>query len=198
MKNLVIGTMSSVRSRKRRNQNLNYVQPEVQVLAECAFFDGLAEILVGGRNHAQIEVDVLQAAQPPEGLLFEHAQQLGLQHERDLADFVEEQRALVGQFEDAAFLRSRVGERALLVAEQLAFQQGFRNGRAVDGDERLGLAQALVVERFGDQVFAGSVLAFEQDGGGFAGGHAPHEIHHLAHGRAIRRSPRASGAPPLR
>ena len=116
-------------------------------------------------------------------LLFQHAQQFGLQHQRNLADFVQEQRAFVGQFEDAALLRARVRESALFVAEQLAFQQRFRNRRAVDGDERLGLPQALVVQRLGDQVLAGAVFAFQQDGSGLAGRYAPHEIQHFAHAR---------------
>ena len=54
-------------------------------------------------------------------------------------------------------------ECALLVAEQLAFQQCGGNGRAVHGDERLGLPQALGVKCFGDQVLAGPALAIEQD-----------------------------------
>ncbi len=89
----------------------------------------------------------------------------------------------IGEFEDAAFLGARVGEGALLVTEELAFQQGFRDGGAVDGDEGFGLAQALVVQGLGDQILTGPVLAFEQNGGGFAGGHAAYEIEHFAHGR---------------
>ena len=101
--------------------------------------------------------------------------------ERDLADLVEEQRPFVGEFEDAALLRLGVGEGAFLVAEQFAFEQGFGNCRAVDGDERLGAAHAPVVQRLGDQVLAGAVLAFEQDGRRLARGDAADEAHDLAH-----------------
>ena len=88
-----------------RNQNLNHVQPEIEVLAERAFLHRLAQILVGGRDYPQVQVNILEAAQAAEGLIFQHAQQLGLQHEGNLADFVQEQRAFIGQFEDAALLR---------------------------------------------------------------------------------------------
>src|ERR1019366_1169055 len=165
-----------------RNQNLDYVQPEIEILAEGAFLDGLSQVLVGGRNHPQIQVNILQPAQAAERLLLQHAQQFGLQHKRNLADLIQKQRAFIGQFEDAAFLRSCVGEGALFVPEQLAFQQGFGNGGAVDGDERLRLADALVVQCLGDEVLTGSVLTFQQDGGGFAGRNAAHKIHHFAHG----------------
>ena len=70
-------------------------------------------------------------------VLLEHAQELALHVQRDFGYFVEEQRPVVGQFEKphlAAPRRPR--ERALHVAEQLAFKQVFGQGRAVDGHER--------------------------------------------------------------
>ena len=56
-----------------------------------------------------------------------------------------------------------VGERALLVAEQFAFQQRFGERRAVDGDERLIAAAAEVVDRAGDDLLAGAVFAEDQN-----------------------------------
>ena len=55
--------------------------------------------------------------------LLQHAQQLGLQRRRDLADLVEEDRAAVGQREAALLVGRRAGERALVVAEQLGLEQ---------------------------------------------------------------------------
>src|SRR5690242_7210152 len=81
---------------QRRNQNLDHIQAEIQILAESAFLHRLTQILVGGGNHAQVQFDVFQSAQPPQGLVFQHAQELGLQHQRDLADLIEEQRPSVG------------------------------------------------------------------------------------------------------
>ena len=69
----------------------------------------------------------------------------------------------------------------LLVAEEFGFHQRLRNGRAVDGDERLFLAAALVVDRLGDEVFAGAALALHQNGGGFAGGNFADETHQFRH-----------------
>ena len=63
-------------------------------------------------------------------------QQLGLQFQRQIADLVEEQRPAVRQLEPALPRRDGAGERAALVAEQLAFDQRRRQRRAVDADQR--------------------------------------------------------------
>ena len=65
----------------------------------------------------------------------------------------------------------RAGERALLVAEQLGFEQRFGDGGAVDGDERAVVARAERVKRAREQLLAGAALPFEQHrrvGGGGA------------------------------
>src|SRR5204862_227502 len=74
--------------------------------------------------------------------LLQHAQQLALQIERDLPDFVEKDRASVGELEapDSIAVRSR--ERALHVSEELALEQLVRNRRAIDLDERAVGARA--------------------------------------------------------
>ena len=97
-------------------------------------------------------------------MLFEHAQQFGLQRQWHFANLVQEQRTLVRQLKDASLLRASIGERAFFVAEQFALEQCFRNSRAVDGDKRLGLAHTLVVQRLGNQVLTGTIFAFEHDG----------------------------------
>ena len=83
---------------------------------------------------------------------------------RQVADLVEEQRAFVGRLDLADGLLDRAGEGAALVAEQLAFQQVFRDGAAVDGDERLLGARAEVVQRAGQRLLAGAALAEQQHG----------------------------------
>ncbi len=57
--------------------------------------------------------------------LLEEAQQLDLERQRHVADLVEEQRAAAGQLDLALGGLDRAGEGALLVPEQLAFEQGL-------------------------------------------------------------------------
>ena len=102
---------------------------------------------------------------PPSALelaLLQHAQQLHLRAEVDVADLVEKQRAAVGQLEAALLPRLRAGERALLVAEQLGLDQALGQRRAAHLDERLLGAQRVVVDRVRDELLAGARLAADQ------------------------------------
>ena len=80
-------------------------------------------IAVGGGDDAHVGLLRLGRADAHEGAGLEHAQQLDLQLERHLGDLVEEQRAAVGALEEALVLAVGAGEAALLVAEELAFDQ---------------------------------------------------------------------------
>jgi hypothetical protein len=58
-----------------------------------AFRRLLLQRLVGGGNHAHVDLDRLAAADTLEHLVLQEAQQLGLQRDRHLADLVQEQGA---------------------------------------------------------------------------------------------------------
>ena len=75
-------------------------------------------------------------AQTAHALFLDDAQQLGLQAQGHGVELVEEQGAAVGLFEQAGLVRG-VGVGALDRTEQDAFQQVFRDGGAVDRDERM-------------------------------------------------------------
>src|SRR6185503_20185902 len=83
----------------------------------------------------------------------------------DIADFVKKQRSAVGILEFSDFSGIRTCECALFVTEELAFDQGFRNRRAVDRHETLVLAGTVVMKSLGDEFFAGSALTTNQDRG---------------------------------
>ena len=72
------------------------------------------------------------------------------------------------------------GERALLVAEELALDQFLRDRRAVDLDERPLHAVGVVVNRVGNQLLAGAVLALNQDVG-VARRHALDQLEEVLH-----------------
>ena len=63
-----------------------------------------------------------------------------MQLQGNIADLVEEERAAVRQLESADPLGDRTGEGALLVSEELAFQQAGGNRGAIQLDKRTAAA----------------------------------------------------------
>ena len=127
---------------------------------------------------------VLDAADPNEVPLLEHAEQLDLGGQAHLADLIEEQRALGSQLESTQPAGVGPGERPLLVPEQLALQQRLGQGGAVDRDERAIAAGAVVVDQPGCQFLARAGRAGEQDGDGGVGD-TPAEVADLNRGGAL-------------
>ena len=81
----------------------------------------------------------------------EHAQQLACWLSGHVGDFVEEQRAAVGQLEAADAVGLGVGEGAADVAEQLALEDALGDAAGVDRDERPRRAGRHRVQRLRDQ-----------------------------------------------
>src|SRR5579863_7493897 len=94
------------------------------------------------------------AAQPLEFPLLQNAQQLCLKLERDVADFIQEERALVGQFKTSRFLRDRPGECSFFMAEKFTLQEPERNRCTIQLDDSAIAAGAQIVDRAGDQLLA--------------------------------------------
>ena len=101
--------MSSRRSRSGGTCEREHVQPVVQVRRGSGpARRSRLQIAVRRRDHAHVDLERPRAADALELLLLQHAQQLRLHLERQLADLVEEQRAAVGELEAAdAAARSR-------------------------------------------------------------------------------------------
>src|SRR3712207_1532347 len=129
---------------QRRHLEGDDVETVVQVLPECALAHGLFQIPVRRRDDSHVHAYRARAADALERSLLQDAQELRLKHGRQLADFVEEERAAVRDFELALLLRERARERAALVPEQLRLQQSLRQRRAVYRDEG-ALAPAAVL-----------------------------------------------------
>src|SRR5579859_1846949 len=141
---------------ERRQVNVKDVQAEVEVLAQLAVADGLLGIFIGRGDDANVDGSFGFAAEAADFAVFENTQEFGLRGRRHFADFVEQERAAVGQFKAADAALGRAGESTALVAEDFAFHQGFGNRRAVDGDERAAGARREPVNRAGNNLFARS------------------------------------------
>ena len=149
---------------QRRQVNRDDVDAVEQVLAELALRDHLGQILIGGGDDAHRRLELFDAAQPAELPLLQHAQQLHLHHRRHLADFVEEQRALLGRFDQPLLVGARAGERAFHVAEELRFEQRLRQRAAVERHERTIAPQRIEMDGARDPFLAGARLAGDEHG----------------------------------
>ena len=167
---------------QRRQPQGDDVEPVEQILAERALADLLHEVAVRGRQHADVDPHRGGAADPVDHPLLQGPQQLRLQAHIHLGDLVEQQRAAVGLLEPADAPGHGAGERPLLVAEQLGFEQGLGDRRAVDRDEGLARPVGLLVDVAGQHLLAGAALAGDQHRG-LGAGDLFGELDHPLHGR---------------
>jgi hypothetical protein len=122
------------------------------------------QVAIGGGDDADVHALQPCAAEPHELALLEHAQQLGLDGWRHLADFVEEEHAAVRLLDASRLRRHRPGERAALVTEQFRLEQLVGECGAVDRDERPMAAPRSVVDEARHHFLAGARLPGEQHG----------------------------------
>ena len=108
---------------------------------------------------------VLHAAHAVQFAFLEHAQQLGLKPHIHFGNLVQEQGAVVGQFELAGLAADGPCKGSLFVAEQLALQQVLRQGRAVDGDEGKKFPVAVGMHEPGEHLLARAGFAGDKNGG---------------------------------
>jgi hypothetical protein len=94
----------------------------------------------------------------------DRAQELGLELGRQLADFVQEQRAAVGGAEVSLGLVAGVGKGAANMTEQLRLGQRFDQVGAVQRHEGTVWSRAEGVKRVRDELLSGSGFARNQDG----------------------------------
>ncbi len=134
----------------------------IQVFAKTPCLDLAFEITVTRSDQPRFELLRLDAPQPLEAVLLQHAQQFALQVERQLGDFVQEQRALARRFEPADASALGVGISPCLGAEQFGLDKRVRNRRAVDGHERLGGSLTVVVNGVRNEFLAHTALAHDQ------------------------------------
>jgi hypothetical protein len=104
------------------NHQVNRIDPDIQIRAKPALARHAAEIAVGCRDQAHVDVVAAHVTDAAKPLLLEDLEDARLEREIDLADLVEEGRAAVGDLEQPELAGRRAGERAALVPEQLALE----------------------------------------------------------------------------
>ena len=116
---------------KRRHVEPGLVEAVIEIAPEGAFFDGFEQIDVGGGDDPHIHRDFAGAPEAVVRSAIEDAQELDLELQIQFSDFVEEQRAAVGDFEEALLERIGAAEGSFFVAEEFAFEQVIRESDVV-------------------------------------------------------------------
>src|SRR5487761_278183 len=122
---------------QRGQVDMEHIETEIKVLPKVPERYGLLRIFIRRREDANVDGRFDLAPNPPDLVVFQHAQKLGLRLRGHFADFIEQQRSAVGKLEAAEPAFGGACERAFFVAENLAFHQRFGNRGAIDRDEGL-------------------------------------------------------------
>ncbi len=117
---------------------------------------------MGGGDYPHVDIDIAVAAERAHFALLQDAQQFYLQRYRHITDFIKKQRAAFSRLKQPFTAADRAGKRAARMAEQLRFQQLFRQRAAVNGDKRVFGARAGVMDGLRQNLFAGTALAVNQ------------------------------------
>src|SRR5207247_6792955 len=112
--------------------------------------------------HTHIDGDRFIAPERGELAVLQDVEQFGLERCLHLGDLIEKDRARVGLFELADARGRRAGERALLVAEQLALEQLRWERRAIHLHERLIASRRPLMDRARDELFADAAFAADE------------------------------------
>ena len=138
------------------------IESVIKVFAKHAPGNRLGHVTIGGRDNANIQRHRLLAADPLHLTFLQHAQQFALQIQGDFADFIQKERAAIGQLKPAYAVTNGSGERAAHVAKKFAFKQIARNRSAIDFDQGASRALAAFVNGARNQFFAGAGFAQNQ------------------------------------
>jgi hypothetical protein len=98
-----------------RNVDGKHIQAIVEIAAKLLLQYHSFQITMSRGHNAHVNFLRARASQAFEFTLLQDAKELWLQLERDIADFIQEQRALMCYLKPADLLRDRAGERSPLV-----------------------------------------------------------------------------------
>ena len=156
-----IGRMIAQRGHAKRDD----IQAVVQILAKAPIRDRFEQVHVGGRDDAHVDGNGFRTADALDLAFLQNAQQLGLQRQRHLADFIQKDGAAMRLFEQSNACIDGSREGALGVAEEFGFEQMIGKSGAVDRNHPGRRPVARHVQRARGYFLAGAGFAGDQNGG---------------------------------
>src|SRR5579871_311196 len=148
---------------QRRQRDVYHVNAIEEIFTEVAGGNFTLQVTVGGADYARFRPRVFFRADAAEFSVLQNLQELGLKAQAEFANFIQKERAAIGQRYQAGFGGNRSGKRTLFIAKKFAFKQRVRNGGAVHlyvwpfGHGRAP------VNQFGDNLFTAATGALNKD-----------------------------------
>src|SRR5579883_2044435 len=131
----------------------------IEIIAKVAAGYLLGKDLLGSSDHSNIYGNWLVGTDWPNLLVFQHSEQLGLRRQPHIADLIEEERPLIGQFNPAFLILHSSSKRPFHIAKELRFQERFGKYCAIHGNKWFFGTGSLIMQRLRHQLFAGASLA---------------------------------------
>ena len=167
-----------------RQHDGKHIESVEQVLAKPSGSGLQPQAPVRRRNHPDVDAPRRVLAHSLELPFLQHPEELSLEFDRDLPDFVEEERAAVGGLEPSRAVAQGAGECALGMAEELAFEQFARDRCTVHANQRSMAPRTQVVQRACHELLACARFTFDEHRGG-RGRDNRHLVEHRAESGAV-------------
>jgi hypothetical protein len=150
---------------------VNHIEAVIQVTAEPGGRDEIGQRAIGCRNEPNIDhaCETVRSDRVDLSALRE-AKKYRLHPWRHLTDFVQKQRAAVGEGGQSGLVPVGTGEAAPHVAEEFRLEQGVGQSCAIDGHKALRSAPSLGVDEPCGDVLADTGFALDENRGVSPGG----------------------------
>src|SRR5438552_3506768 len=150
---------------ERRDRKRQHVETVEEVRAEPARRDFPAQIPVGRREDPDVHPPRAGISDAPKLPFLDHPKKAALHRSAGVPDLVQEQGALMRGLEEADTILMRAGEGSARVTEELALDQGVRDGSEIVRNERTRGPGRERVQGARDELLAGPGLSQDQHGG---------------------------------
>src|SRR6516164_8605134 len=119
---------------------------------------------VGSGDEANVRPAGAVFADALERKVLQGPQQLALQLQWNLSDFIEKKSSTIGGFDTPCTVTRRAREGPAYMSKEFAFKEIARNGSTVHRDHRAALARTLVVDAPGNQLLTDAGLSQDEHG----------------------------------
>jgi hypothetical protein len=148
---------------QRRQGDRENIQTIVQVAAKFLTVHHSLEVPVRSCDEAYVYAMGPTTSKPFEFLFLQNAEELRLQGEWHVADFIKKESPFVSQFEAANSLCDCAGESTAFMTKELTFEQVEGNRRTVQLDQRLAATGTRIVNRVSDEFLASAGFSLDQN-----------------------------------